>query len=185
MSAALPVYRDRPAILPSAGGRVYISVHDAEYLRQRSEWKRKLADAHPDAGGTSFRFRQAVKARDRWQATEEAWYGQHGLTPPLPVSTSDARVSATSLTELLAQLPDGVGRPWMTTRSVARMTGMRRLLTLLADGAYHTTAECRAVVGLHAITYIARLRARGFDIPLDASYRTGLGTPAYRLISAP
>ncbi len=184
MNAVLPVYQDRPAIVPGPDGwRIYISVHDAEYLRQRAEWKRKLADAHPDAGGTSFRFRQAVKARDRWEADEEAWYAQHGLTLP-PVSSSTP-VSETGLNDLLARVPDGAGRPQTAPHPVTRMTGQRRMLTLLADGAYHTAAECRAVAGKSAVLYVLRLRQHGFDVRLDPSYRTGLGKPAYRLIGAP
>ena len=83
MSLPLPVYRDRPAFIPHAGGRIYISVHDAEYLRQRSEWRRKLAAAHPDSPtGNSFTFRRLKSQRDKWEATEVEWYAQHGLTPP-------------------------------------------------------------------------------------------------------
>lgn len=82
MSTLLPVLPNRPAVVPSEGGRVYISVHDAEYLRLRAEWKQQLVDAHPDRAGSSFRFRRLMKARDRWEASETAWYAQYGLRPP-------------------------------------------------------------------------------------------------------
>jgi biotin operon repressor len=84
LSFPLPVYRDRPSVVPHEGGRIYISVHDAEYLRLRAEWKQKLADEHPDRTGRSFAFRKLIKQREAWEASEAKWYAQHGLTPPNP-----------------------------------------------------------------------------------------------------
>ncbi len=128
MSEFLPVYRDRPSIVPSGSGRVFISIHDAEHLRQRGEWKRKLADAHPDRGGTSFGFRKLVKQREQWDAEELQWYAQYGLMlPDASVPTSQPAIPA----ELL-RLAD--------SRTVK--TSRRRVAGYLAD---HPDADDTAI----------------------------------------
>lgn len=51
-------------------------------MRQRAAWKHKLANAHPDRGGSADRFRRLDQARRKWQFNEAAWYARHGLLPP-------------------------------------------------------------------------------------------------------
>jgi hypothetical protein len=167
MSAALPVYRDRPAIVPSPDGRgrVYISVHDAEYLRQKSEWRRKLFEAHPDHGGSDLRFHRTRRQQKAWEQSEADWYAQYRLTPPLvsPRAVIDATV------------PQRGRKP---------PTVVQRLLDVLSDGRYHTPDDLRATCK-NVTVYVFRLRRRGFDVRLDPSYMTGLGRPAYRLVNGP
>lgn len=161
----IPVRGDRPAVVPWQGGRVFVSVHDAEHLRQRAAWKKALAEAHPDAGGTSLRFDRVRRQRERWEAAEREWYAQYGLVPP-PVGEKPPTRS-----EVLAA--------WPTARG-----GNRRLLELLADGAPHLVAECAAVTGpsKHAVRKsVFDLRARGFDVVLELPVQTGLSGRSYRL----
>ena len=99
MSDLIPVLPHRPAVLPHAGGIIFLSVHDAAYLREQASWKRQLMAAHPDRqwprtrtyrGGTTGqqrygsieRFAKTLKAYKLWHAQENAWYGALGLTPP-------------------------------------------------------------------------------------------------------
>lgn len=61
---------------------LYLHIHDAEYMRERAAWRRKLAATHPDAGGAAWRFREVSKARRAWIAREVIFYARLGLTPP-------------------------------------------------------------------------------------------------------
>lgn len=158
----IPVRGDRPAIVPWQGGRVFVSVHDAEHLRQRAAWKRELAAAHPDAGGSNLRFDRVRRQRERWDESERAWYAQYGLVPP-PVGEPPPTRS-----EALAAWPRARG-------------GTRRLLELLADGAPHLTSECRAVAGRSAGKSVFDLRKHGFDVVLELPIQTGLSGRSYRL----
>jgi biotin operon repressor len=148
----LKTYRDRPHWVPDPDGqgRDCISVHDTEHLRRRSDWKRQLAEAHPDAGGSSFRFHRLVRDRKRWELAEQAWYVRRGLSLPEPPREAAPRVTHRRK------------RTWHT-----RVSGADRLLALLSDGEPHVLGECRAVVGgtRHATAAAAkRLRAEGYDI---------------------
>lgn len=158
----IPVRGDRPAIVPWQGGRVFVSVHDAEHLRQRAAWKKALAEAHPDAGGTTLRFDRVRRQRERWEAAEREWYAQYGLVPP-PVGEKPPTRS-----EVLAAWP----RAWGRTR---------RLLELLADGAPHLLSECRAAAGRYAGQAAYDLRQHGFDVVLELPVQTGLSGRSYRL----
>jgi biotin operon repressor len=145
VSFPLPVYRDRPSVVPHEGGRIYISVHDAEYLRQRAEWKRKLAEAHPDSPtGTAFSFRQTLKKRDRWDADETAWYARYGLTPP--------------------ESPKDIPTPPITVPHSRGATGStkRRVADYLAqhpDAPLHEMAAALGITKSHLVTVLCRLRA--------------------------
>lgn len=78
-----PAFADRPTVIDYGGGRVFVGVHDAAYLRGLRAWKRKLAEAHPDGGGSAGQFRKVKAAEERWRADELAWYEAHGLLPPI------------------------------------------------------------------------------------------------------
>ena len=60
----------------------YVSLHDAEHLSQRKDWRRRLFEAHPDRGGSDETIIQLLKDRDQWSAKEEKWYKGLGLVPP-------------------------------------------------------------------------------------------------------
>ena len=72
----------RPPIVKLDGWVIYLSVHDAEYLRTRREWRQKLRVAHPDQGGSAYRFRLSMGAYRSWLATENRYYARLSLTPP-------------------------------------------------------------------------------------------------------
>lgn len=73
---------DRPAVITYQGARIYLHIHDAEYMRERSAWRQRLAAAHPDAGGNAAAFQRLIGQRTAWQAREAAWYARLGLLPP-------------------------------------------------------------------------------------------------------
>lgn len=64
------------------GCRIYLHIHDAEYMRQRAEWKRRLAAVHPDHGGSAAAFRSLMAQRLVWQRAEALYYARLGLLPP-------------------------------------------------------------------------------------------------------
>ena len=86
MNALIPLLPHRPAVLPHAGGTIFLSVHDAAYLREQASWKRQLMEAHPDRrDGRSRRggrVRKVIAGYRAWQAEERAWYATVGLMPP-------------------------------------------------------------------------------------------------------
>jgi hypothetical protein len=121
-------------VVPHEGGRIYISVHDAEYLRQRAEWKRKLAEAHPDSPtGSAFAFRRLISQRAKWDDAEVQWYAQHGLTPP-DTSTPKALDIPAHLLELAE------GRQGMLSR--------RRVAAYLAEHPDATNQQIADGVGI-------------------------------------
>ena len=73
---------DRDPVITIDGCRIYLHIHDAEYMRQRAEWKRRLAAAHPDAGGSATDFRSILGQRMAWQRNEQLYYAKLGLFPP-------------------------------------------------------------------------------------------------------
>lgn len=72
----------RPTWAETQGGRVNVAVHDA-WCQQAGErlWS-ALRVAHPDAGGTNAKFRDARKRWGKFLAQETAWYAEAGV--PLP-----------------------------------------------------------------------------------------------------
>lgn len=78
----IKVIDGRPAIVKVDGWTVFLSVRDAEYLRILKQFKRRLAEAHPDKGGTAGRFRKVMSERLRWQMTEASFYASIDLLPP-------------------------------------------------------------------------------------------------------
>ena len=75
-------FKNRPVTIAHDGGVVYVSVHDEAYLADRARWKVRLAEAHPDTGGTAAKFRDALRGYRSWQAKEQQWYETYGLCPP-------------------------------------------------------------------------------------------------------
>ena len=103
--AMIPTLRGRPSVVRSGNCSVYVSVHDAEHLRLRREWKRKLAYYHHDAiksrwqtaaaGGACWArqlltrqqafgatFRQLQAGHEAWLRAERVWYARLSLEPP-------------------------------------------------------------------------------------------------------
>lgn len=72
----------RDPVITVDGCRIYLHIHDAEYMRQRAEWKRRLAAAHPDHGGTTAAFRVVMGQRLAWLRAEALYYARLGLLPP-------------------------------------------------------------------------------------------------------
>ena len=98
---------DRPSqIEAEGGGTVNLAVHDAHYLAMAKRWRRLLATAHPDAGGTATAFRRTMERRRVWLGRERRWYAAYHLVPP---STLLAR----------EQLPSAHA-PWSAKVDVAR-----------------------------------------------------------------
>lgn len=120
MSALIPVRQNRPAILEHAGGVIYVSLHDAEYLRRKSEWKRLIAATHPDRGGGATTARRLLRQRHAWQQAEDAWYAMLGLTPPdkatvLSLSLRQTRKALKGIDTVAA-----VGPSALTTRRIGK-----------------------------------------------------------------
>lgn len=74
---------DRPVFVKDANGwSVNIAAHDAWYREERARRKAKIAEVHPDRGGSTKQARAAIKAYHDFLDREDAWYAQHGLEPP-------------------------------------------------------------------------------------------------------
>jgi biotin operon repressor len=131
----------RPVFVQVGTGRVYISVHDDEYRRQRVQWRQRLADAHPDRSGTRGQFEKLHAQYVRWQQTEEAWYAQYGLKPPgraLVLDDSDPGVAALD-TRVRARLMRALAAPRSTSELAAllgknRSTMQQAVLRLRREG---------------------------------------------------
>ena len=80
------VFGTRPPVITRDGGTVFVSVHDAEFLRARLAWKRQAVLAHPDRGGTTAAFRAAWQGYRRWLRNEAKWYVSHGIMPPSTIA---------------------------------------------------------------------------------------------------
>lgn len=65
------------------GGTIDIGRRDAFHRQQRYELRRRAAAAHPDAGGTSAKFRKAMETYRKFLESEKEWYATYGLQPPL------------------------------------------------------------------------------------------------------
>lgn len=82
MTALVPTRADRPVTLTVDNWVVYVSVHDAEYERQKRSFKALLRVAHPDMGGSDGAFQLVHGRYKRWQQSECEWYARLGLLPP-------------------------------------------------------------------------------------------------------
>jgi len=83
--ALVPQVGERPAAIKFNGGWIYLGVHDATYLRDRAAWKARIAQAHPDKGGTRGRFLDAYRGYRLWQRAELEWYATFDFEPPRSV----------------------------------------------------------------------------------------------------
>ena len=72
----------REAVVPHQGGIWYQAVRDAAHLREAKRWKRRLAAAHPDGGGTDKEFVRVQKQCERWHQEEARVYAEYGRVPP-------------------------------------------------------------------------------------------------------
>jgi GNAT superfamily N-acetyltransferase len=191
---------------------VCIAVHDAEYLRLKSEWKQKVAAVHPDRTGGSFAFRQVQAQRDRWERLEQAWYAKHGLTPP---ETSSRRAIAPHASLMLAAShrvftksekvraylqthPDARNRdiasalgvaPSIVSQARSRAVSVspipkytQRLAALLSDGDAHSVVECQSATSKHALVVIV---SRLRERGFDIVYERRGRFGSYRLVAPP
>jgi hypothetical protein len=185
-------FAGRPSIVerdvPRADGsviteRAYISVHDAQHIRMRGEFKQRLSQAHPDHGGTDSRFRIVKAEQERWLLAERTWYAEYDLEPPLY-----GGVVRTATPWTAVGPPPGVVTAVHVFRAHA-MSIPARLWRILKDGAVHPTTDFTSVQdGGRRIDPnilgrgISRLRERGATIQgttLDT------GSYAYQLVSSP
>jgi biotin operon repressor len=156
LSFPLPVYRDRPTTLPdpeNPGWVDLISVHDADYLRVKAEWRQKLAAAHPDRGGTELGFHRTKKAQEAWSKAQTDWYAKRGLTPPETSSPRAPLIPA----DVLALVD---ARPGKVTRT--------RVASYRDAHPDATTAEIAKALGLSSNVVgaaICRLRRHGRTFP--------------------
>lgn len=95
-TALVPVLAGRPPVVAIDGWAVFLSVHDHWHLARRAQLKQRVRDAHPDHGGSRYRF---MHARAEWRGfvmTEWIYYRAHGIVPPsrLPARVSSAGVLA-------------------------------------------------------------------------------------------
>ena len=73
-TSLIPIVRGRPAVIRRHETIVYLGIHDAGFLRERSRLKRAMFDAV-----------DRDKARQDYHAfmrREEAWYRMMGVSPP-------------------------------------------------------------------------------------------------------
>lgn len=88
----IPLTGSRPPVLVLDGWTVYVAIHDQEYIRQRTEWRRRLAASHPDKSGLTSedrgwatanrKFRNLLIQHGAWRFKERCFYWKLGLMPP-------------------------------------------------------------------------------------------------------
>jgi hypothetical protein len=101
LPASLP---GRPLYVNIAGGKLYISAHDAFHLKKQREFRRLIRAAHPDRNHCNWapgRTRKLLKARARWEKAEARWYAHFGLEPPTGSSRNAIRYVETDRVLLL------------------------------------------------------------------------------------
>jgi biotin operon repressor len=172
MTETLRVFGARPVTIVFEGWTVFIAVHDANHVRERSAWRLRLAGAHPDRHlhAPALQTRQArkfqnLKARQEiWLRREVAWYAQFELEPP-PFGTS---TPFRSEGQQVAQ-----GQPKTTTASAL-------IWRLLQDGLEHSAADIQPMVkrSVGVARAIENLRRRGAVI---TTLRSPAGLKSYRL----
>jgi hypothetical protein len=119
----IPTYNGRPSVVKQNNCTIYLSVHDAEFLRQWRAWRLRLAAAHPDTGGTAVRFRKALVMYREWQYVQAKFYNEVGVEPPRPLPEPQNRVGATLRLPETAVCPT-CGKTFIPRRSVKSPTGM-------------------------------------------------------------
>ena len=78
----IQTFAGRPSVLNIGGTTIFLSVHDAEFMRQWRIWRHRLAQAHPDGGGSSYKFRRALSKYQHWQFQQAEFYQAVGVEPP-------------------------------------------------------------------------------------------------------
>jgi len=76
----------RPLYVSVAGGKLYVSAHDAFHLQTQRDFKRRIRAAHPDHHHSIWahsRTRKLLTARSRWEEAEARWYAHLWLDPPV------------------------------------------------------------------------------------------------------
>jgi len=150
-------FAGRPAFVAEGTGRVAIGVHDGWYLQERTKWRQRLSEAHPDHGGASVPFMRVRRLYETWAVQERRWYARYGLMPPR------------------------TGQPRRHVR-VSKVSRLDRIAGLLSDGAWHTVGAVSATAGVtsqHLCVLVHRLRQRGFQI----AHVTLDGQSFYQLLS--
>ena len=169
MPETLRVFGDRPAVVTHEGWTVYIGVHDANHVRERSAWKLRLAGAHPDRHPSTpalklrqeRKFRNLKERQEKWLGRETAWYEQFQLEPP-PFGKS--KPFTRGGTRAAEPLPDPLTVHRWGTHDAALSS---RIWRLLEDGQPHPAAAMRDTLAVsEAALYgaIRRLRQRGARI---------------------
>lgn len=99
MTALVPVFLGRPAIVTVGGCVFYVSVHDAAHLAERKAWLARLEWFHPDRRdrrlhrglpGSAKSFRDTQRAYSCWLRREAAWYAAVRVAPPVPIKKAAA-----------------------------------------------------------------------------------------------
>lgn len=136
----IPQHQDRPAIIQHDGWTIYVSIRDAEYLRLLKVFKRRLADAHPDRGGSNYKFRKIMGERIRWQCEEARWYAQFGLYPPDGFKHAEVVVERRKLLKATSQYERKVAREKARSNGISESAegcGLERR----SAAAYHRRAH--------------------------------------------
>lgn len=175
MPETLRVFGVRPVVVQHEGWTIFIAVHDANHVRERSAWKLRLAHAHPDrhpeADTLPLKTRQARKFRnlkDRqeiWLRREVVWYEQFHLEPP----------------------PFGASKPCTPEGTLSacgplplKDSSSAMIWRMLLDGREHSAAEIETIVrrSVMVARAIQKLRERGAVI---TTMRSPAGLKSYRL----
>jgi hypothetical protein len=99
MNALIPVFKDRPATVTRDGVTTFISVHDAEFLREYRERRDRMLAVHPDRlrhirpsrKVNGYQFDQLRQQLFSWYLKERTWYREFDLKPPVIITTMEAR----------------------------------------------------------------------------------------------
>lgn len=136
---------DYPAYVLEDGWKTVVAVRVRAYLDDLKSWKRQLAAAHPDSGGSEHAFRRVKQAEARWRRSADAWFEKHQL--PIPAYSEHARqlvpasapgtklrvldvvfewLSAATVPQTLAQIRQGIGRDGLTDAYISVVIGRLR-----------------------------------------------------------
>jgi len=174
----------RPAILAHNGGIIYISVHDAEFLRRKREWRKKFFDSHVDHGGSDPKMRKVLKDYRCWLTQEKEWYAQYRDEHGKPLETPDVAMKAHA--RAVREVVLGQNRPVLAGDFVRVGGRVGRINHLLSDGKPRTAEEIGQVLGIsrsNVVTCISRLRTAGAKIA-TVSRSAGRGRPVtYQMIN--
>lgn len=160
----IKVHEDYPTVVvDDSGWRTFVAIHNDEFLRMRKVWRERLAQAHPDMGGSFTKFVKVRKEEQKWLEEERKWYDQHKL--PLPKNLD---------------IQKRTERPiWFAHGE----RGPLRILNILRTGGAHSQTKIMTELNLapNAVgTAIGRLRRRGARI---VTIKHGKNcTPSYLLL---